>query len=185
MSPTLDDLEDERRGLAEPRWWRLSGFALAVGALFFVASLTLSLIPRPAARQGALSGASAALGYAAGAVLLWLWPIMRLPEADDDDARRFRTAFVVIALALCGRGLWQAADWQNATRRSMELPPVDTIHPLVVAPTAALVFALLWLVGSTFTMVVRRAGRALSPPGWSDARAAELKALWSTRPLPW
>ncbi|MEE4120490.1 MAG: alpha/beta-hydrolase family protein [Paracoccaceae bacterium] len=162
MSLMLDDLDDERRALAEPRWWRVSGFALAVGALFFVASLTPSLIPRPAALQGALSGASAALGYAVGAALLWLWRIMRLPEADDDDARRFRAAFIVIALALCTLGLWQAPDWQNATRRAMELPPVDTIHPLVVAPIAALVFALLWLVGSAFTMVVRRAGRALS-----------------------
>ena len=47
--------------------YRVSVLGLSLGLLFFAASLTPSLIPRPALMQGALGGFLMALGYLTGA----------------------------------------------------------------------------------------------------------------------
>ena len=142
--------------------WRISGVGLLIAALFFGASLTPSLVPREAFMQGALGGASAAIGYAVGAFLLVLWRLMLLPEPARDRRRWGRLALTLVALALAVYALSQAAEWQNATRRVMELPPVDTAHPFTVAAVALVVFLILWLLGSAFMWIVRRTGALLS-----------------------
>ena len=163
MAMTRDEVTDTDEGTRDaPRFWRISGIGLLGAALFFAASLTPSLMPRPPLLQGALSGLSAAFGYMIGAVLLWLWRTLELPMSEGAAERGWRATLAVVSLAICGWALWHAADWQNATHRVMDLPPVDTVHPLIVAPVALLVFALLWLAGSAVGFVARRAGRALS-----------------------
>ncbi len=144
---------------ARPLYWRLSGLGLVVAALFFAASLTPSLIPRAAIAQGVLSGISMALGYLVAAFGLWLWRLMLLPVTDD---RRVRLGLYGVAGLIAVLALAQLPDWQNATRAVMDLPPVESGHRAIVAALAAAVFALLWLIGSLFTMVARRTGRALS-----------------------
>ncbi|MEO1677237.1 MAG: alpha/beta-hydrolase family protein [Pseudomonadota bacterium] len=146
-----------------PRYWRLSGFGLLVGALFLLASLTPSLIPREPALQGVLSGVSAALGYTIGSFLVWLWgPGLALPVPGARAEREVRIAFIVLALAVAGWGLWNATEWQNATRRVMDLEPLTSAHPAIVAGIALVIFAVFWLVGSAFMFVVRRIGRTLA-----------------------
>ncbi|RBI83731.1 hypothetical protein DRV85_15355 [Rhodosalinus halophilus] len=145
----------------KPRDWRVSGVGLLVAALFFVASLTPSLIPREPVMQGALSGLSAALGYGIGSLMAWGWRMLLLPVLDGAAERQARYAMLIGALALAGWGLWRAPDWQNATRAAMDLPPVGTVHPVTVALVALVVFAALWLIGTAFTFVLRRAARAL------------------------
>ena len=49
----------------------LSGVGLFLGALFFAAALTPTLVPRSYVTQGALAGACFAIGYGAG--VLWRW----------------------------------------------------------------------------------------------------------------
>ncbi|RYH10958.1 alpha/beta-hydrolase family protein [Tropicimonas sp. IMCC6043] len=144
-----------------PRFWWVSGFGLFVASLFFAASLTPSLMPRPPVMQGALSGISAALGYTIGAFLLWLWRVMRLPEAGGRAERQIRTMFVVLALGVSAAALWKAADWQNATRKVMGLEFLDTADPLVVSGVSLVVFILLWSLGSLFLFLTRRAGAVL------------------------
>src|ERR1700744_6365967 len=58
----------------------LSGVGLVLGALFFAASLTPTLIPRNYLTQGVLAGACFAIGYGAGVFWRWLWHYLELPE---------------------------------------------------------------------------------------------------------
>jgi uncharacterized membrane protein len=66
------------------KFWRsLSACGLVAGTLFFVASLTPTLIPRTYLTQGVLSGACFAVGYGIGAAWHWLWAYMELPEPRE------------------------------------------------------------------------------------------------------
>lgn len=174
---------DEFEAVREPNYWMISGFGLMVGSLFFAASLTPSLMPRPAVLQGVLSGLSAALGYTFGTFLLWIWRIMLLPEAEGPAERGFRAMFIIAAIAVFIYALTQAAGWQNATRAAIGQEPVATAHPYTVAAVSLGVFILLWLVGSAFLFLVRRAGRAFSRvmPG----RTGVVVALLATAYLFW
>src|SRR5215472_16284730 len=58
----------------------LSGVGLVLGALFFAAALTPSLVPRSFLIQGALAGGCFAIGYAGGVLWRWLWHYLELPE---------------------------------------------------------------------------------------------------------
>src|SRR5437868_13228583 len=58
----------------------LSGVGLMLGALFFAAARTPTLIPRSYLTQGALAGACFAIGYLAGNLWRWLWHYLELPE---------------------------------------------------------------------------------------------------------
>ena len=61
------------------RFWRsLAAGGLVLGTLFFVASLTPTLIPRTYLTQGVLSGACFAVGYGIGVAWRWLWTYMEL-----------------------------------------------------------------------------------------------------------
>lgn len=145
------------------RHWRLSAFGLAFAALFFLASLTPSMIPRAPLMQGVLSGLSAAVGYGVGVLAVWFWGralLLPLPAPGSD--RAVRVAFFGLTLLLVLYGLWHAADWQNATRRVMQLEQVGTAHPFTVAAVALIVFALLWGLGSGSVYLARRAGHALA-----------------------
>lgn len=143
------------------RIWRLSALGLFAAALFFAASLTPSLVTRTPFMQGALAGIAAALGYALAAFPVWLWRLMLLPEPGPVTQRRAAVALGVAALAIALLALTRTSEWQNATRRVMDLPPVETGHPLTVALVALAVFALLWLLGTAITAVARRAGHLL------------------------
>lgn len=144
------------------RYWRVSGFGALTAALVLAASLTPSLVPRDPVIQGALSGVSASLGYMFGSFLVWAWGALLLPAPGARLARVLRVGFFGLALMTVLAALGRAAEWQNATRRVMDLAPVETAHPLIVGLVAAAVFGVLWLAGSAFMMVVRRTARAFS-----------------------
>ena len=54
------------RAVRRSLWRSFSGLGLLLGALFFAASLTPSLIPRAYLLQGVLGGVCFAVGYASG-----------------------------------------------------------------------------------------------------------------------
>src|SRR5262245_35300073 len=97
-----------KRGL----WRSFSTCGLLLGALFFAASLTPTLLPRNFLTQGVLSGFSLAAGYAIGAFGGWLWAYMELPRNARflSIARLAATAGCAIVVLI---SLWQAARWQN------------------------------------------------------------------------
>jgi uncharacterized membrane protein len=142
-------------------WRSFWGLGLLIGALFFAASLTPSLIPRTFLLQGALGGVCFALGYAVGALLLWLWEFLELPIPRARLRRAATWAAAAAAAVIVASYLWRAAEWQNSIRARMEMPPVDTAHPLEVGLVAAIVAAVLILLGRLFLQTLRMVSRPM------------------------
>jgi uncharacterized membrane protein len=65
---------------------------LSVGTLFLAFPLTPSLLPRPVAFQGVVSGLSPAAGYALGvcARILWSYLELPLPKCAQSSSRSMR-----------------------------------------------------------------------------------------------
>ena len=96
---------------------------VVLGALFFAASLTPSLIPRSFPLQGALGGVNLAAGYGLGVFALWLWEYLELPLARDRLRRNATWAAAAVAAAIVAWSLWQAAEWQISLRLLMGMAP--------------------------------------------------------------
>ncbi|MEK9282105.1 MULTISPECIES: alpha/beta-hydrolase family protein [unclassified Bradyrhizobium] len=133
----------------------LSGVGLMLGALFFAAALTPTLIPRSYLTQGVLAGACFAIGYLAGTLWRWMWHYLELPEPSA-RARSIANALVAAGcLLVVIIYLWRAAEWQNSIRAVMKMAPVDTAHPLKVCLIALLTFVALLALGRLFALVAR------------------------------
>jgi uncharacterized membrane protein len=120
---------------------------LLLGTLFFAASLTPSLVPRPTFVQGALSGLSLATGYGIGSILSHLWRVIELPEPKGQAKQVLSVLAWVLCAGVAALALWQASGWQDRLRALMDLPPVETARPLTVGLTALAVFVLVVLLG--------------------------------------
>lgn len=133
----------------------LSGVGLMLGALFFAAALTPTLVPRSYLTQGALAGGCFALGYLAGVLWRRLWHYLELPE----PSARARSIANALAAAICLLVvivfLWRAAEWQNSIRSVMKMAPVETAHPLKVCAIALVTFAVLLVLGRLFALIAR------------------------------
>ncbi|MCA1359615.1 alpha/beta-hydrolase family protein [Bradyrhizobium sp. IC3069] len=126
-----------------------------LGALFFAAALTPTLIPRSYLTQGAIAGACFGIGYLAGNVWRWLWHYLELPEPP---ARLRSTANALVAAAcllVVIVFLWRAAGWQNSIRTVMKMAPVETAHPLKVCAIAVMTFVVLLVLARLFALAVR------------------------------
>src|SRR5262249_8218330 len=128
----------------------LSGVGLMLGALFFAAALTPTLVPRSYLTQGVLAGACFAIGYGAGVLWRWLWPSLALPEPSP-RLRYIANALVAIAcLLVVIRFLWQALEWQNSIRAVMKMEPVETARPLNICVIALVTFFALLALARLF-----------------------------------
>ncbi|MCC5975653.1 MAG: hypothetical protein JJT81_16595, partial [Rubellimicrobium sp.] len=134
-----------------------SPLGLILGTLFVAASLTPSLVPRPALVQGVLSGMALSVGYGLGVALRSVWLGLQLPMAQG----RLRAWAAYGAIAGCaliaGVTLWWASSWQNRLRARMEMDPVEGINLLTIALVALVVFGLVLVAAR----LVRWTGRAL------------------------
>jgi uncharacterized membrane protein len=141
---------------------------LLLGTLFFAASLTPSLVPRPTFVQGALSGLSLATGYGIGSILSHLWRVMELPEPKGQAKQVLSVLAGVLCAGVAALALWQASGWQDRLRALMDLPPVETARTLTVGLTALAVFVLVVLLGRLVHLAWRslshRLGRRLPGP---------------------
>lgn len=136
----------------------LCAIGLALGTLFFAASLTPSLVPRSDIMQGTLAGACFGAGYGAGAGMAWAWRYMRLPAWPGSTRRAVNIGLALFCTGVAVVFLSQVADWQNSIRLPMGMAPVDSGHPIRLCAIAASVFALILLLARLF----RRAERYLS-----------------------
>ncbi|MCP3390984.1 alpha/beta-hydrolase family protein [Bradyrhizobium sp. CCGB12] len=126
-----------------------------LGALFFAAALTPTLIPRSYLTQGVLAGGCLAIGYFAGILWRRLWHYLELPEPSA-RARSIANALVAAVCLLVVIGfLWRTTDWQNSIRAVMKMAPVETAHPLKVCAIALITFAVLLVLGRLFELVAR------------------------------
>jgi uncharacterized membrane protein len=132
-----------------------SATGLFIGALFFSASLTPTLLPRSFLTQGALSGCSLVAGYGIGVFGHWLWAYLELPLPKGRFLRLVKLAAATVCVVVAVMCLWQVAGWQNSIRELMELEPVDTAHPLEVALIAFAVFAILMALARLFQLTLR------------------------------
>lgn len=126
-----------------------------LGALFFAAALTPTLIPRSYLTQGALAGGCFAIGYFAGVLWRRLWRYLELPEPSA-RARSVANALVATGcLLIIIFSLWRTAEWQNAIRTVMKMAPVETAHPLKVCAIALITFLALLVLGRLFALIAR------------------------------
>ena len=144
-------------------WRSLSAGGLVVGTLFFVASLTPTLIPRTYLTQGVLSGACFAAGYGIGVAWRWLWAYMELPEPRERLLLALKFAVAAVCAVVAIIFLWRAAGWQNSIRKLMQLEPVPSAHPLEVCVIAIVTFLVLIALARLFKRISRliseRSGR--------------------------
>ena len=138
-------------------WRSFSGVGLVLGAAFFAASLTPSLIPRGFALQGVLAGVCFAVGYGLGILMQLFWAHLQLPIPSERIRRGATWAAAAVAGLVVIVFVWQAAEWQDSIRLLMGMEPVETAHPLEVALIAAVVFAVLILLSRLFRTVFRQA----------------------------
>lgn len=143
--------------MATQFWRSLSAGGLVLGTLFFVASLTPTLIPRTFLMQGLLSGTCFAAGYGAGVAWRWLWRYMELPEPGARLQKALNVGAAVICAIIAVAFLWRITEWQNSIRQLMELKPVTSAYPFEVCLISIVTFLVLITVMRLFITVVSSA----------------------------
>jgi len=133
----------------------LSGVGLVLGALFFAAALTPTLIPRSYLTQGALAGACFAIGYGLGVLWRWLWHYLELPEPSPRLQSVINALVAIACLLVVIVFLWRAAEWQNSIRAAMRLAPVETAYPIKTSAIALITFVALLVLARLFSLVIR------------------------------
>ncbi|QPF89548.1 alpha/beta hydrolase [Bradyrhizobium commune] len=133
----------------------LSGVGLMLGALFFAAALTPTLVPRSYLTQGVLTGGCFAIGYLAGVLWRRLWHYLELPEPSARARSMANALAAVVCLLVVIVFLWRTAEWQNSIRAVMKMAPVETAHPFKVCVIALVSFVVLLVLGRLFALVAR------------------------------
>ncbi len=127
----------------------LSTPGLALGFIFFAASLTPSLMPRSYLIQGVLSGIAAAVGYFFGVAFSWLWKYLEL-RVPGVGRLRGNLIVCVLGVVLAVIFLRRVVDWQNSIRDLWHMERVDTAEPFSVAFVAIVTFFVAVLIGRLF-----------------------------------
>ncbi|HLR84427.1 MAG TPA: alpha/beta-hydrolase family protein, partial [Nocardioidaceae bacterium] len=117
--------------------YTLPGAAFAVA--FACLSFTPSLLPRSAVVQGIITGINAAIGYALGLVLAWLWR-----EFADRDARESRPRswliFTVVSVVAGVSAVVAGQVWQHRIRDLMGMEQERLLHVWVIPVLAFVLF---------------------------------------------
>jgi len=137
----------------------LAGSAFAV--VFFCLSLTPSLLPRSWLLQGAVSGITAAMGYALGATLGALVRRFRWWEPGPQAARIAWRVFFVVAPLLGLVFLALGTSWQQDLRERLDMSRTGTFDAIEIVGVTVLTFALILLVARLLRLGTRRLARLL------------------------
>jgi len=124
----------------------LSPAGLLLGALFLVASLTPSLIPRTPTMQGVLAGTVFAAGYAIGVFFRWLWDYLEIPPARGRTPWRVKKALYGLCALVVLWAMWRAPHWQNHVRAALGMPAEEGAVSFTVAAVALLTLGALLAV---------------------------------------
>lgn len=131
--------------LARPAW---SGLALSL--VFWLASVTPTLIPRSWLTQGLVSGVCVAIGYGIGVLAGRLVESFLSRRGRGPSPRQRRGAWIALGgcwlVTLClGAVLW--LGWQQGQVDLMGMPAVHALDTVWMAVSGALAAALLVLIG--------------------------------------
>ncbi|MBR1121623.1 alpha/beta-hydrolase family protein [Bradyrhizobium lablabi] len=143
-------------------WRSFSIGGLLLGALFYAASLTPTLLPRTYLTQGVVSGCAIAAGYGIGVFGQWIWTYMELPQPSGRILHVARLAAAAGCALVAVVSLWSAAPWQNSIRELMQLEAVDTAYPLRVTMIALAIFAIAVALARLFELTLRFVGMRVS-----------------------
>lgn len=125
---------------------RFCGIGLILGAFFFAASLTPSLIPRSYEVQGVLAGVAFSVGYGIGVFLQTIWHYLELPGLSKQVLKYIRPISFIACLSVILISLYHAADWQNSVRNVLGMVPVDSAYPASVSVIALISFIVLLFI---------------------------------------
>lgn len=135
---------------------------LVFATLFFAASLTPSLLPRPSLLQGALSGVVFAVGYGVGVFFQWVWYYLELPSLSEKLQRPVKILITSISVLTAIVFLWRTVIWQNSIRERMAMDPVEAGSPLLIALIAFVLAAILIAISRWIGRNVAKVSRLLS-----------------------
>jgi uncharacterized membrane protein len=135
-----------RRERIVRRELNLVGFAVA--AVFYCLSFTPSLLPRAWFLQGVVSGITAAMGYAVGALV----PRRLL---TGPAARRAWHAVLVPAPLLVGVFLWLGTRWQRDLRVRLGMAPLETSYTFRMLLISLATFVVLLLIARGLRLATR------------------------------
>lgn len=136
----------ERRAHIVRRWLHLTGFA--VGAAFYCLSLTPSLLPRAWFLQGVVSGITAAMGYAVGALVP--------QKLFGARTRRIGWWVLLVAAPVCGTVfVLLGTRWQKDLRRRLGMEALETSYTFRMVVISLATFALLLLIARALRLAVR------------------------------
>ncbi|NUR91741.1 MAG: hypothetical protein HOY71_47345 [Nonomuraea sp.] len=135
------------------RWPGFGGTLMAT--LFFCASLTPSLLPRPWLLQGVIGAITGILGYGVGATIgAACRPLRRFLPHRPELAWRVMLGGGAL---LTATALWYSNDWQRDLRALMDMDTHITWFPPVILAVSLVLFAAFLLLAR----LVRLAGRKL------------------------
>lgn len=125
----------------------LGQLGVAMALLFFLWSLSPSLLPRSWVIQGAISGVAAAGGYGFGVGLSWAARHLHVPAPSAQWRRWLWWAIGLVALITIPVLLWLASSWQRDIRRLVHEPAGPRVQYLgVFVITALVAMALIGIV---------------------------------------
>lgn len=128
---------------------------LVFATLFFTASVTPSLLPRPLLFQSLLSGLAIAVGYGIGVGLLAIYRFLEIPVPPDRQQRVLKSVTVAVVAGVFVYFLWKMTYWQNSLRELMDLEPLQSVYPITTAWLAVLFGAMLVAAARTFSLACR------------------------------
>ncbi len=139
----------------------LSLFGVLLAVLFFAASLSPSLLPRPFQLQGVLSGFALACGYGCGVLLILIWDYLELPYLRGKLRRIVLFTVGVVCLGLAITALIYCNSWQNDLRLSMGLEANESGQMFAIAAIALSVSVLILAVTRVLVYSSRRVSTQL------------------------
>lgn len=168
------DAESEARG-ALARFAASFSVVGVVGALlFFLGSLTPSLIPRTWPYQAVASGLSMICGYAVGTLTGWLFRTLGVRPSWSPRVRSFAwSLFAGVGLGSVVGVMVLSVRWQDELRELFGMPKVEPVYALVVVVAVVIALVVL-LLGRAVLWVVRKVGVFLDR--WLPAAVAHVLA---------
>jgi uncharacterized membrane protein len=153
-------------------------------ALVFVAlSLTPSLLPRPPAYQGAVTGLSAVIGYGIGILGSWLWREFADRGPRAPSRRSWRTFWVVAGLTIVVASVL-SVRWQRQLRDLVDVAPPGAASYLLIPVVGGVIFVAAVAMGRGIRWAYRWLGGQLERRvGARAARASALVLLTGTTAL--
>ncbi|WP_374333315.1 alpha/beta-hydrolase N-terminal domain-containing protein, partial [Aestuariivirga sp.] len=128
----------------------LSAVGLILGALFWAAALTPSLIPRDGLLQGAIGGLCFAAGYALAVAVIALWVWLGLPVLPKLLLKPVRVLSAIVAIVIMLAAAFLAESWQDEVRLALDMTPNGGSWPFILLAVGALLILVLMLAGRFF-----------------------------------